>query len=242
VIRSEKLKDVLHVAGLDRSQQVLLCLAVDPDRPKATAEVRTIALAGGVRDANKWNLSAILGSLAGRAVRTPDGWQLTNAGKADAKKLLGIPSSSHAGALSSLRAKVAGIASAQVREFVEEAICCAAQGYHRAAVVLVWAGALGVLYGFIVSNHLSAFNAEAKRRDPKWRDAKTADDLTRMKEFDFLQVLASMSILGKNVKGELEGCLKLRNGCGHPNSLRIAESRVSAHIEILVLNVFSVYV
>jgi hypothetical protein len=60
-----------------------------------------------------------------------------------------------------------------------------------------------------------------------------------MKEAEFLDVLVALSILGKNVKQELENCLKLRNGCGHPNSLRIGEARVSAHIEILILNVFS---
>ena len=64
----------------------------------------------------------------------------------------------------------------------------------------------------------------------------------RMKEADFLQVLESISILGKSVKAELEGCLKLRNGCGHPNSLKVSEHRVTAHIEILVLNVFAVFV
>ena len=56
-----------------------------------------------------------------------------------------------------------------------------------------------------------------------------------------MQVLAAISVIGKNVKDELEGCLKLRNGCGHPNSLQLADSRVAAHIETLVLNVFSVF-
>ena len=45
-------------------------------------------------------------------------------------------------------------------------------------------------------------------------------------------------MVGKSVKVELEQCLKLRNGCGHPNSLRIAEHRASPHIEVLLVNVF----
>ena len=60
-----------------------------------------------------------------------------------------------------------------------------------------------------------------------------------MGEYDFLQILENRSIIGKSVKAELEGCLKLRNGCGHPNSLHVAEHRVSSHIEILALNVFA---
>jgi hypothetical protein len=60
-----------------------------------------------------------------------------------------------------------------------------------------------------------------------------------MKEYDFLQVLHAISVIGKNTKDELEGCLKLRNTCGHPNSHKIGEHRVTSHVETLVLNVFS---
>ena len=88
-------------------------------------------------------------------------------------------------------------------------------------------------------NALAAFNAEASRKDSKWKHAKTADDLGRMKEHDFLDTLESISILGKKVKQELQKCLQLRNGCGHPNSLQIADHKVSAHIEDLILNVFA---
>ena len=60
-----------------------------------------------------------------------------------------------------------------------------------------------------------------------------------MKEHEFLQVLAAISVLGKNVKDELEGCLKLRNGCGHPNTLTVGESKAAAHVETLIQNVFA---
>jgi hypothetical protein len=48
--------------------------------------------------------------------------------------------------------------------------------------------------------------------------------------------------MGKNTKDELEACLKLRNTCGHPNSHRIGEHRVTSHVETLILNVFSNFV
>lgn len=51
--------------------------------------------------------------------------------------------------------------------------------------------------------------------------------------------LEAVSVLGKNVKQELQKCLQLRNGCGHPNSLQLADHKVSAHIEDLILNVFA---
>jgi hypothetical protein len=48
-------------------------------------------------------------------------------------------------------------------------------------------------------------------------------------------------MIGKNVKQELEACLKLRNACGHPNSLKIGSHKVAAHLETLALNVYATY-
>jgi hypothetical protein len=66
--------------------------------------------------------------------------------------------------------------------------------------VLSWVGAVSVLQNYVHANVLAAFNTEASRRDAKWKTAKTVDDLGRMKEYDFLEVLESISVLGKNVK------------------------------------------
>lgn len=124
-------------------------------------------------------------------------------------------------------------------KFVEEAIKCVEVKAYRAAVILSWVGAVSILYDYVLQNCLAAFNAEAKGRNPKWKDATTEDDLTRMGEQDFLNILQSISVIGKSVKQELETCLKLRNGCGHPNSLEISENKAAAHIEILISNIFS---
>jgi hypothetical protein len=125
---------------------------------------------------------------------------------------------------------------------LEEAITCFESALYRACVVLSWIGALGLLYNHVITKYIVSFNAEALRRDPKWRAAQTPDDLARMKEGDFLDIIAMppLSIIGKNVKEELKNnCLQLRNACGHPNSLVIGENKVAAHLEILILNVFS---
>jgi hypothetical protein len=99
---------------------------------------------------------------------------------------------------------------------------------------------MAVIYDYVVSNKLRAVNQEALSRNPKWKAAKTADDLTRIEEYEFLQILGAptVSVLQKNVKQDLEGCLKLRNACGHPNSFKFAETKVAAHVETLMLNVF----
>ena len=107
-------------------------------------------------------------------------------------------------------------------------------------MVFCWIGAVSVLYDYVFTNKLDEFNSAATRRDAKWKPATTRDDLALMKESDFLDILAAISALGKNVKEHLKNtCLNLRNSCGHPSSLRIGPENVKAHIEFLILNVYS---
>jgi hypothetical protein len=99
---------------------------------------------------------------------------------------------------------------------------------------------MSVLYDYVVKRKLADFNAEAKRRDSKWRDARSADGLGRMKEHDFLDIIEAVGVIGKNVKQELQNnCLQLRNSCGHPNTFQVGEHRAAAHLETLIQNVFS---
>jgi len=233
-----ELKPALHKPGLSRADQVLILLLAGDGDPKTVTYLRAAAIAGGVRGAKSWNLSAALSNLKGKALRTPAGWELTPDGRSAAKSLLGHAVAAPAAQLSGLRSRLPSITNPAVREFLAEAIACTEANHFRAAVVLTWVGAVALLYQHVLQAQLSTFNLEATRRDAKWKPAATADDLARMKEGDFLNVLESLSILGRSVKSELEACLKLRNGCGHPNSLRISEHRVAAHIETLVLNVF----
>lgn len=236
MLTREQLKNVLHAKGLNRKQQVLICLGVEPLAARTVAELKSVATGAGLNAARKWNVSSTLSSLKGLAIRGPTGWELTSAGSAEVARLAGHAISPPQA--SSLRKLMAKISSSDLKDFIAEAIGSVEAHHYRSAVVLTWVGAVAALYDYVVDNELAAFNAEAIRRDQKWKVAKTADDLSRMKEHEFLQVLESISVIGKNVKTELEGCLKLRNGCGHPNSLKIAEHRVNSHIETLVLNVY----
>ena len=120
-------------------------------------------------------------------------------------------------------------------------IVCAEQSLFRAAIVLSWVGAMALLHQEVISKYLIVFNAEALRRDAKWRAARSADDLGRLNESAFLEIAQSIGLIGKNVKQELDTCLKLRNGCGHPNSLKIGANKVAAHVETLALNVYAVF-
>lgn len=232
------LKECLSRTDLTRSDKVLLILAVDSNSPKQVAQIRGIANETGLPKAKRWNLSDILAHSGGLAVRVKEGWELSGTGKHRVSGLLGSSSTPASKAATALRETLASIKDTGTRAFLLEAIECFEHDLYRAAVVLSWVGALSLLYSEVVRSHLPAFNAEATKRDPKWRLAKNEDGLARMKEHDFLDIIEALSVIGKSVKDELQACLKLRNGCGHPNSLKIAESRVASHIEVLLLNVF----
>ncbi len=233
------LKDVLSKTQIGRKEKVLIVLHAEEQSVKTVSQIRDILINSGVRVAKNWNLSQILGGTKGLAVRVKDGWEITVTGRQHLTGL-GIGNvSPTAGTMSVLRAQASNIQNGTIQAFVGEAISALEHQLFRAAVVLSWVGALALLYNHVLQNHLAAFNQEAKKRDSKWKEAKSIDGLALMREHDFLQILPAISVIGKNVKQELEDCLRLRNGCGHPNSLSIADHRVASHLEVLILNVYS---
>jgi hypothetical protein len=235
------LKNLLANKAFSKQEKVLILLAADPEEIKPVATIRDTALKNGLRGAKDWNISQILGRLDG-AIRLPGGWDITAEGRSKLTAL-GVGNKSPTQTLQpTLRSYAAAITDAKIKMFVTETIGALEFKLYRAAVVLSWVGAVSVLYEVVLTSYLALFNAEALHRFPKWKSATTIDDLSRMKEYDFLQVINSISIIGKNTKEELEQCLKLRNTCGHPNTHVVGEHRVTSHVETLILNVFSKYV
>lgn len=186
----------------------------------------------------KWNVSALLGASKGKAIRTM-GWELTEVGKMHLRNL-GVASISPAAmqVAVDLRSLLAKVTDSQTREFVEEAIKCHEAELYRSAIVMSWLGAMDVLQKYVHANRLAAFSAEATRVNAKWKSAVSQDDSGKMGEGDFLDRIEALSIIGKNVKAQLKGCLDLRNGCGHPNSFKVSVNKSAAHIETLLENVF----
>lgn len=236
----QALKQLLHESEYTQLEKLQFCLAVDVDKPKSVSDIRSLATSAGLNAVGKWNVSSILSGSKGRAIRTPLGWELSPQGRIKVSKLIGSLATGQPPKIAaSLRKHLGTVTDPTTEAFLAEAIECYERGLHRAAVVLSWVGALSVLQEFVIQNHLADFNKEATRRNSSWKAAKTRDDLSRMKEHEFLQVIDSISVIGKSVRQELEKRLQLRNGCGHPNSLKIADNSVAAHIEVLILNVFS---
>ncbi|MEM5401136.1 MULTISPECIES: hypothetical protein [Paraburkholderia] len=240
MLDNDSIKELFAQASLSSKDKILTCLAQEPLQPRKVAEIRELAISLGFRAARNLDISKTLSNAKAFTIRTAGGWELTTAGKSRISELTGLllpPVTTLV--VSGLRNQLPTISNDSTRSFAEEAVRAFEAKLYRSAIVLSWVGAVSVLYDHVLKNCLAEFNMEALRRDPKWKTAKTEDDLARMKEHDFLQVLAALSVIGKNVKDELEVCLKLRNGCGHPNSLIVGEYKASAHVETLIQNVFS---
>ena len=238
MLKLAELKKLLQ-GDFSPSDKLILILA-SFDSPSEVRAIKARATEAGFRVPKNWNVSSVLSRSKGKAIRTPQGWEISEAG-GERLEELGVSSVSSAVVHISeqLRKHGAAIADPDLREFINEAIRCQELQLFRSAVVMSWLGAVAVLHNEVVKNHLAAFNAEATRRNPNWKTAMIADDLGAMKERGFLDILQSISVLGKNVKNALVQCLDRRNCCGHPNSFKLAENTVAAHIEVLILNVFS---
>ncbi len=235
------LKKWLHQTGLTQLDKLLLVLATFSD-PCEVKDLKARALEGGLKLNAGWNPSSTLRKSKGLAIHNGVGWELTDAGKQHLRNL-GVERLSPAAVqvAKDLRAALRKIADPDTAAFVEEAIRCYEAELYRSAVVMSWLSAVDVLHKHVVAGHLAAFNTAAHAVDNRWKPAKTADDLGKMKEADFLDRLVGLSILSKNVKTELKNCLDRRNGCGHPNSLKLGANTVAHHLEVLLLNVFRVF-
>lgn len=236
LLQFSELKEWLQ-KDLSRVDKALLILG-SQEHPIGISKIIELAVSVGFHEIGKWNVSAVLGAAKGRAVRT-SGWELTEAGKMHLRKL-GVSTVSPAAmqVAVDLRNHLAKVTDGQTRDFVEEAIRCHEAELYRSAIVMSWLGAMDVLQKYVQRTNLQAFNLEASRVNPKWKPAVSQDDIGKMAEGDFLDRIESISIIGKNVKAQLKVCLDLRNGCGHPNSLKVSVNRSAAHIETLLQNVF----
>jgi hypothetical protein len=243
VLTIEQLKQAVHKKGLTKTDTALLCVAAGGAKGVSTLTAKTIGQEAGVKGWSKVNLSAHLGSAEEKVFKTPAGWELTDAGRAHVSSLaaLSLALSPAAHEAQTLRKLLPKLKDDDAKAFLTEAIVCAEQSLFRAAVVLSWVGAVAILHDTVVDSHLAAFNAAAAAKHSKWKEAKTTDDIAAMKEAQFLELLQSISMIGKNVRQELDSCLQLRNGCGHPTSLKIGANKVAAHLESLALNVYAVF-
>lgn len=235
---NDQLDLILHSSAPRHDKVVALLYALGA--PTKPSRLRDFAVERGLREAKQWNMTEVLKRTRGGAVSCPTGWRLTSSGSEKAEAMgLNRGSPQLLSTYSQLRTQIGSLASTESQAFLHEALGCLESGYHRAAIVMSWVAAAYVLQQQVVKHHLASFNAEAAKRDSRWTPAKSEDDLSKIKEADFLDILAKIGALQKNVKTELKNCLDRRNACGHPNSYKVSELTAAHHVEILTMNVFS---
>ena len=237
----EDLKVWLHQQKLKKTDRLLIILG-SFEQPASIPLIRARAGEAGL-NVLSWNVHSFLKASRGRAIQLPGGWELSRKGHDHLSNLGVLKKAPNIEKIASdFRAEALKIKSPQTRAFVEEAIACFEYDLFRSAIVMSWLSAVDVLHALVVAKYLRDFNIQASKDASKkshtWKIAKTTDDLGLMKESDFIETLYKISVIGKNVRDELQLCLKRRNGCGHPNSLKLRGNTVAAHLEILVLNVF----
>lgn len=238
MLDDKNLKAALHTAGITSTDKLLIVLFAGGDKPQAVKDVRSKAVAHGVRGAKDWNISQLLGASKGRAILVTGGWELTEAGVQHLAALGIAGESIVTQQATTLRKLLPKIVSEKNRDFISEAVSCYERKNLRAAAVLSWIGAVSILYDHVMQHAHAKFSNEWVKRNPKNKPITTVDDLSDIKEDAFLDVLHAISVIGKSIKDELKGCLKFRNGCGHPNTLVVGEARVAAHLETLINNVY----
>jgi hypothetical protein len=233
----EELKTWLH-REISKTDKLLLILG-SINKPCQVADIRARGKDAGLKSVAAWNISSLLSATKGLAISTPAGWELSQAGKQHLRAR-GVTKVNPAAVqvATDLRALLKKVNDDETRAFVDEAVQCYELEFYRSAIVMSWLAAVHVLKQEVHQKHLAAFNAEARRVDAKWKPARTTDDIGLMKENEFLDRIVAISVIGKNVKDELQKCLKLRNACGHPSSLKVSTNATASHLEILLLNVF----
>lgn len=242
MLKLDEAKKILHGPNLPNREQLYVVLAMEPMGSLPVRKIKDRCVAVGLPKLAKKNISDILASSKGAVALTPAGWELQEPGIIRVREIaraanvsLVVTHTTH-----SLRGHADSIIDPLTKSLVMESIQCFEAHQFRAAIVFSWESAVAALHKHVFTTKLAELNAEATRREPKWRIAKQQDDLGRMGEYDFLNVCEAIGVIGMNVRQLLQNeCLMLRNACGHPNSASIAENSVAAHIEKLIKNVFS---
>jgi hypothetical protein len=135
---------------------------------------------------------------------------------------------------------VAKITDSQEASFLEETIRCQRVDANRAAIVMAWNLAFHHVRTWILSKHLTAFNAELTSRyrmKTKTHDAVSGHDDFPDGEWFVLEVCRAAGFLDSHRFGILEGALKKRNRYAHPSPAKASGPEATGHVAELLKNV-----
>lgn len=235
----ERLFQFVSQGDVSQSLSCVAALSV-LGQPSKIREIRCLLVQAGVRKAKDWNIGRALAAAGAFVRERPNGWVVTEEGR-DQLKRRGFRNSDSvvSAALDSIDLHLDQISDEALRSYLTEAAACFQHHLYRASVVFSWVGAVRVLQNYIVSGHLTDFNAAGTGRfGDKWNRIKNINSFGRLKESDLLEVCHDVGLVDKTLKNQLVARLDLRNACGHPSSLVVTPHEAAAHLSFLTENVF----
>jgi hypothetical protein len=232
------LHDKLSNKKISKTDKYLI-ITGSSSEPITSKNIKLAAFENGWKDGSKSEPSAFL-SKTGDAIRLPNGWILSENGRLRLTKAeLLAPDGLLTPVMRSLEKSTNQINDPVKSAFVAEIVSSAKHNCNRSSIVLSWVGAVYLLYEFVLENKLVEYNAEISRRWPRQKEAASVDDMSTIKESEFLNVITHINIITKAEAKELSNCLDRRNTAGHPNSHNFKEVTVGSHIQSLIDIVFS---
>lgn len=167
-------------------------------------------------------------------------WALTETGRQHIRSLANLPSSDleveHE--VQTLRALVAHVTDADVKDYLEEAINCFQVGALRAGIVFVWSAAIRKVQHEILALGETKVNAAIQKHVPKAKHVSTIDHFAYVEDSITLLAAKDLGLYDKGETGTLKEALDLRNKCGHPGAYRPGIKKVGSFLEDLVSLVF----
>ncbi len=168
-------------------------------------------------------------------------WALTDAGKEEIRKALNLPAKDIEieNDVSSIDGLIAKIVDEDVKDYLAESTKCLQVNALRASVVFLWSGAVKKIRDDVFACGAPNVTAAVQKHDPKAKPITKLDDLVLVKESVLLLATQDLGLFDKNQRTVLDGCLDLRNKCGHPGKYKIGPKKVGGFIEDVIGIVFA---
>lgn len=216
--------------------------------PEVTVDgLRALLLRGRVKNAKSMNVADVLSKAAPYVHQAGKQgakilWALTASGEGRVRELLGLPASDVEieNDVATIEILVNTVPDRDVADYLHEALKCLQVNALRATVVFVWSAVTKEIRERVFASGANAVDAAIAKHDqsPRRKTISKNDDLTSVKEKLLIQVATDLGIFDSNEKGVLEGCLDLRNKCGHPGRYNPGPKKVSGFVEDVIGIVF----
>jgi hypothetical protein len=154
------------------------------------------------------------------------------------QEYLGRPVTRHLA--TSLRGTLAAIGDPAIKSYLEEAIAAFEHDHRRAALILTWCVAYGLVRDWMFRNHLAALNTAMAAWKYPIQIAKL-DDFQDLTESTVLDTARKAAMLSREQHKTLKGLLDLRNSFAHPTTKPITPAMVEAYIDTVIREVLPAF-